>query len=165
MFCQLVKWTISSAIDERRALPWLARAHIAKCEVCREFYLDSVRLSSRLSSDAQAFKDAPPFLVESERSPRPAPKLRRLSALAGGFLAILIVAGGVLFISSPSKSQREAAATASMEGLHAAKADLESLPSLFESISVPSFDMDQELKNFTDDAKSAFKFVIDSARL
>jgi hypothetical protein len=91
MLCPLVRWQLSSALDDRREPPPRAATHAARCARCQAYAHDLVTLHGRLS--AGAMRAAP-----AVRSPRRVP--HRL--LAGGALAVAGVAVLFYLVGPPS---------------------------------------------------------------
>ncbi len=164
MLCSIVKWMVSSALDERRQVSGFAKRHISKCASCRAFYLDSVSMAKRLSEDAVAFKETPSFLQE-RRASAPSRSFK-IPALAGGALALLLVAGGVFFMAGPQRGSLEASSksvAAATEGIVILARPVERISD--GSFVLPDLDVDSGLESLASDAKSAVKFILASASL
>src|SRR5436309_8465 len=61
--CWFYKKIIAQRVDDNRALPARAQAHVRNCPACRQFYALERELTRRLADDAERHRHAPsPFL-------------------------------------------------------------------------------------------------------
>jgi hypothetical protein len=93
MFCWLKQWRISSALDDRRALPASLRGHTERCDRCAAFLAGSRRLADQLRSEA-ATPAAEPQIIRLPLWRRAVPAVAAAAALVAIAAGISVWRGG-----------------------------------------------------------------------